>query len=65
MAKITVEVGESTAELIREKAQKYGLPQEQFLTASIEYLIAQPERDFEEAMRRVLSKNKDLYERLA
>ena len=65
MARITVEIEDSKAALLKEKAKKFGLLPDQFVTASIEDLIAQPEPDFEQAMRRVLSKNKDLYKRLA
>jgi hypothetical protein len=65
MAIITVEIEDSKAELLREKAKKYGLLPDQFVTASIEDLIAQPEPEFEAAMRKVLSKNKQLYKRLS
>jgi len=65
MAKISVEIEDSKAALLTEKAKKFGLLPDQFVTASIEDLIAQPEPDFEEAMHRVLSKNKELYQRLA
>lgn len=65
MATITVEIEDSKAALLREKAEKYGLLPDEFITASIEDLIAQPEPKFEEAMRKVLSKNKELYKRLA
>jgi len=65
MAKISVEIEDSKAALLTEKAKKFGLLPDQFVTASIEDLIAQPAPDFEEAMHRVLSKNKELYQRLA
>ena len=65
MVRITVEIEDSKASLLRQKAQKFGLLPHQFVTASIEDLIARPEPDCEEAMRRVLSKNKALYDRLA
>jgi len=65
MVTITVEIEDSKALLLREKAEKFGLLPHQFVTASIEDLIARPEPDFEEAMRRVLSRNKELYGRLA
>jgi hypothetical protein len=55
MTTITVQLDDSKAGLLREKAQKYGL----------EDLLAQPEPEFDAAVRRVLSKNKGLYERLA
>ena len=65
MARITVEIEDSKATLLRQKAYKFGLLPDQFITATIEDLIAQPEPDFEAAMHRVLSKNKELYDRLA
>ncbi len=65
MVTITVEMEESKAALLREKAKKYGLLPDQFVSVSIEDLISQPEPEFEAAMRKVLSKNKELYERLS
>ncbi len=65
MNTITVQLDDSKAALLREKADKYGLSPAQFVTASIEDLLAQPEPEFEAAVRRVLSKNKELYKRLA
>ena len=65
MARSTVEIENSKATLLREKAAKFGLLPDQFVIASIEDIIAQPEPDFEAAMHRVLSKNKELYDRLA
>lgn len=65
MATITVEIEDSKAALLREKAKKYGLLPDQLVTASIEDLLSQPEPEFEAAMRKVLAKNKDLYKRLA
>ena len=65
MTKIVVEIEDSKAALLKEKAKKFGLMPDQFVTASIEDLIGRPEPDFEAAMRRVLSKNKELYKRLS
>ncbi len=65
MARIVVEIEDSKAALLEEKAEKFGLLPDQFVTASIEDLIGQPEPEFEAAMRRVLSKNKELYKRLS
>ena len=65
MAKITVEIEDSKAIILRKKVRKFGLLPDQFVTASIEDLIAQPDPDFETAMRKVLSKNKELYKRLS
>ena len=65
MARITVEIDDSKAALLQKKAKKFGILPDQFVTASIEDLIGQPEPEFEDAMRKVISKNKDLYKRLA
>ena len=65
MARITVEIDDSKAALLREKAEKFGILPDQFVTASIEDLISQPEPEFEDAMKKVISKNKELYKRLA
>ena len=65
MTTITVQLEDAKAQSLRERADRYGLNPEQFLTASIEDLIGQPDNDFDEAARRVLSKNKELYRRLA
>lgn len=65
MARITVEIEDGKAILLEEMAKKFGLLPAQIVTASIEDLIGRPEQDFESAMRRVLSKNKELYKRLA
>ena len=65
MTTITVQLDDSKAALLKERAEKYGLSPDQFVTASIEDLLAQPEPEFEAAVRRVLSKNKELYGRLA
>ena len=65
MTRITVQLDESKADLLREKAEKFGLSPVQFVAASIEDLLAQPEPEFEMAVQRVLSKNKELYKRLA
>ncbi|ODS31488.1 MAG: hypothetical protein SCARUB_03391 [Candidatus Scalindua rubra] len=62
---ITVKLDDSKAALLREKAKKFGLLPDQFVTVSIKDLIARPEPDFEEAMRKVLSRNEELYKRLA
>ena len=65
MTRFSVNLEDSKIELLRKKAEKYGLNPEEFVTASIEDLIEQPEAEFDKIVRRVLSKNADLYERLA
>jgi hypothetical protein len=65
MARIIVEIDDSRAAILREKAKRFGLLPDQFVTASIEDLISRPEPDFDEALRKVMDKNKELYKRLA
>lgn len=66
MARITVEIEDSKAALRnKKKAEKFGLSPDQFVTASIEDLIGQPDPEFEAAMHKALSTNKELYKRLA
>ena len=65
MTRITVQLDDTKANLLREKAEKFGLSPNQFVAASIEDLLAQPEPEFEIAAQKVLAKNKELYKRLA
>ena len=65
MKQITIQIDDEKASILREKEKRYGLRPEQFITASIEDLIGQPDPDFDQAAKRVLKKNKELYNRLA
>ncbi len=65
MTRIIVEIDDNKAAILEDKAKKFGLLPEQFVTASIEDLISQPDPDLEAAMRKVLSKNQELYKRMA
>ena len=65
MTTITVQIEDSKAQALRERAKRYGLEPEQLLTASVEDLIGQPDTDFDDAAHRVLSKNEGLYKRLS
>ena len=47
MTNITVQIEDATAEALREKANRFGLKPEQFLTASVESLVGQPDPDFD------------------
>ena len=65
MTTIKVELEDTKASLLREKAKKYGLQLDQFVTASIEDIISQPDAEFDAIVKRVLNKNTELYKRLA
>lgn len=65
MTRFTVELDENKAAILKRKAKKFGLLPEQFVTASIEDLISQPDPDLEAAIKKVLDKNQTLYQRLS
>ena len=65
MTTITVQIEDKQADALRKKADRFGLGPEQFLKASVEDLIGQPDPDFDKAASRVLAKNQELYKRLA
>ncbi len=65
MTTMTLQIDDAKAEALRSRAQRVGLEPEQLLRASLDDLIAQPDDDFDEAANRVLSKNRELYQRLA
>lgn len=65
MTRITVELDENKAAILKSKAKKFGLLPEQFVTASIEDLISQPDPDLDAAIQKVLNKNQELYRRLS
>ena len=65
MTTMTLQLDDAKADALRQKAQRVGLEPEQLLRASVDDLIAQPDADFDQAARRVLSRNRELYRRLA
>jgi len=65
MTTMTLHIDDGKAGELRRKAERMGLEPEQLLAASLDDLIGQPDADFAEAVRRVLSKNDELYRRLA
>ena len=65
MTTITVKLDDTKASLLQELAKKYGLLPDQFITASIEDILSQPDSEFEEVVKRLLEKNVELYKRLA
>lgn len=65
MVSITVQIDDTKAAELRRKALLVGLEPEQLLSASVDDLIGRPDADFDAAVSRVLSKNRELYRRLA
>jgi hypothetical protein len=65
MTEIILKLDDQKAQALKEKAERYGLEPDQLIKASIDHLVGQPDADFDSAVKRVLSKNKELYRRLA
>ena len=65
MKTITVQIDDTKEVLLREKARQLGLNPGELISATIDDLLSNPEPEFDAAARRVLSKNKELYKRLA
>lgn len=65
MTTLTVTIDDRKAVALKDRAEHFGLPLEDLLMASIENLVNQPEKEFEQAAKHVLAKNRELYRRLA
>jgi hypothetical protein len=62
---LPVDLTESQLEALRQRAKALGIAPEQRAAAAIADLVTKPAEDFEQAAARVLSKNSELYQRLA
>ena len=65
MSTITVALPEERLVKLNEIARRLGVVPEELVRVSIEELFARPEADFEQAVDYVLTKNAELYHRLA
>jgi len=62
---LPVELTDTQLESLRERAKSLGISAEQLASAAVADLVGRPADDFERAATRVLSKNQELYRRLA
>jgi len=62
---LTVDLSNDTMLKLKELASRYNITPEELVRASVEELLASPEETFLEAVDYVLTKNKELYRRLA
>jgi predicted transcriptional regulator len=62
---LTVDLPNDTMLKLKELAARYNITPEELVRASVEELLASPEETFLEAVDYVLTKNKELYRRLA
>jgi hypothetical protein len=63
--KLAFELTGSQDARLRERAAALGVSPEDLVRAAVMDLLARPEADFEEAVEHVLTKNRDLYDRLS
>jgi len=62
---LPLELSEQQIQALRERAKSLGISLEQLASAAVADLVNQPADDFVQAASRVLSKNAELYRRLA
>jgi hypothetical protein len=63
--KLAFELPPAQAEKLRTEAERLGLSPEDLARAALSDLLANPDADFHAAASRVLTKNEELYKRLA
>jgi hypothetical protein len=62
--KISLEVTGAQEQQLTEAANRLNVPPAELAAAAVRDLVTRPEPEFERAARRVLEKNRELYERL-
>ena len=65
MGKITMMLPDEHQSRLENRAADLGITVEELVKMSLDELLAKTDATFEQAVNRVLEKNKDLYERLA
>ena len=63
--RLTFELPPAQTEKLRIEAERLGLSPEDLARAAVTDLLANPDADFHAAATRVLTKNQELYKRLA
>jgi hypothetical protein len=65
MQTITITLPDERLTKLKEEAARLGVTPEELVRVSIEELLTRPAADFKQVVDRVLSKNAELYRRLA
>jgi predicted transcriptional regulator len=65
MTTITISLPDDRLQKLKEIATRFSVAPEELVRVSIEELLTRPEEDFRHALEYVLSKNAELYRRLA
>jgi hypothetical protein len=60
-----IELPPAQADRLRAEAKRLGLSPEDLARAALTDLLSTPDAEFQDVARRVLTKNQDLYKRLA
>jgi hypothetical protein len=63
--RVAIELTEAQADELHARAKRLGLAPEELASAAVAQLLREPDSDFEQAAQRVISKNAELYRRLA
>ena len=63
--RLAIELPPAQADRLRAEAERLGLAPEELARAALSDLLSSPDTQFENVARRVMTKNKDLYKRLA
>jgi len=65
MSTLTIALSEERLQKLEEIARRFQIAPEELVRVSIDELLSLPEEDFRRALELVLSKNAELYQRLA
>jgi hypothetical protein len=63
--KLSIDLNDSQAEMLKQAAARLGVPVEDLARAAVSDLLVADNDEFGQAARRVLEKNRELYERLS
>jgi hypothetical protein len=62
---LTISLPEGRLQQLKEQAARFRIAPEELVCASIEELLTRPDEEFQRALTYVLTKNAELYRRLA
>jgi hypothetical protein len=65
MTTLTISLPEERLQQLKERAAQFRIAPEELVRASIEELLTRPDEEFQRALTYVLTKNAELYRRLA
>jgi hypothetical protein len=63
--KLAIELPPAQADKLRAEAERLGLSAEELARAALNDLLSTPDLEFQDVARRVVTKNQELYKRLA